>query len=56
MEDEEIHCLEEGVPDARESIRRDAATLATAADAKLKESDPSQMLKTKMSWRGTNLF
>ena len=56
MEDE-IHYLEEGAADARESIWRDAATLATVADAKLKESDPSQMLKrTKMSWRGMNLF
>ena len=41
-EDEEIHCLKEGgvAADARESIRRDTATLATATDTKLEESDP----------------
>ena len=41
-EDEEIHCLkEDGVAaDARESIRRDTATLATATDTELEESDP----------------
>ena len=41
-EDEEIHCLKEGgvAADARESIRRDTATLATAMDTELEESDP----------------
>ena len=40
-EDEEIHCLKEGgvAADARESIRRDTATFATATDTKLEESD-----------------
>jgi len=42
MKDEEIHCLkEDGVAtDARESIRRDTATLATATDIELEESHP----------------
>jgi len=42
MEDEEIHCIKEGgvAADARESIQRDMATLATATDTKLEESDP----------------
>ena len=43
MEDKEIHCLKEGgvAADARESIRRDTATLAsTATDTELEESDP----------------
>ena len=42
MEDEEIHCLKEGgvAADARKSIRRDTATLATAMDTKFEESDP----------------
>ena len=41
-EDEEIHCLKEGgeAADARESIRRDTAMLATATDTELQESDP----------------
>ena len=52
MEDKEIHCLKEGgvAADTRESIQRDAATLATAMNTKLDESDPLQTLKrTKMS-------
>ena len=38
-EDEEIHCLKEGgvTADARESTRRDTATLATLTDTKLEE-------------------
>ena len=41
MEDEEIHCLKEGgvAAGAREAIRRDTATLATATDTELEESD-----------------
>ena len=41
-EDEEIHCLKEGgvAADARESIQRDTAMLATATYTELKESDP----------------
>ena len=41
-EDEEIHCLKEGgvAADARELSRRDTATLATATDTELEESDP----------------
>jgi len=37
----EIHSLNEGgvAADARKSIRRDTATLATATDTKLEESD-----------------
>ena len=36
MHDKEIHCLKEGgvAADARESIRRDTTTLATAMDTK----------------------
>ena len=39
--DEEIHCLQEGrvAAGARESIRRDTATLATAMNTELEESD-----------------
>ena len=39
---EEIHCLKEGgvAADARESIQRDTATLTTAMDTELVESDP----------------
>ena len=50
-EDEEIHCLKKvGVAaGARESIRRDTATLATATDTELKESDPFALKGTKMS-------
>ena len=42
MEDEEIQYLQEGgvVADARESTRRDTATLATVTDTKLEESRP----------------
>jgi len=42
MEDKEIHCLKEGgvAADARESIQRGAATLATAMNTKLDESVP----------------
>jgi len=42
MEDEEIHCLQQGgvAADATESIRRDTAMLATAMDTELEESDP----------------
>ena len=40
MDDEEIHCLKEGGVTARESTRRDTATLATATDTELEESDP----------------
>jgi len=42
-EDEEIHCLKQGgvAADARESIRRDTATLAFVTDTKLEESDPN---------------
>ena len=41
-EDEEIHCLKEGgvAADARESIQRDTATLASVTDTELEESDP----------------
>ena len=41
-EDEEIHCFKQGgvAADTRESIRRDTATLATATDTELEESDP----------------
>lgn len=41
MEDEEIHFLKEGgmATDTRKSIQRVIATLATATDIKLKESD-----------------
>ena len=37
-----IHCFKEGgmAADARESIHRDTAMLATATDTKLAESDP----------------
>jgi len=40
--DEEIHYSKEGgvAADPRKSIRRDAATLATATDTELEESDP----------------
>ena len=40
--EDEIHCLKEGgvAADARESIRRDNATLATAMDTELEEPDP----------------
>ena len=41
-EDKEIHCLKQGevAVDARESIQRDTAMLATATDTELEESDP----------------
>jgi len=41
-EDEEIHCLKEGgvAADARESIQRDTATLASVTDTELEKSDP----------------
>ena len=41
-EDEEIHCLKQGgvAADARKSIRRDTAMLATVTDTELKKSDP----------------
>ena len=41
MEDDEIHCLQEGgvAADTSESIRRETATLATAMDTELEESD-----------------
>jgi len=40
-EDKEIHCLKQGgvAIDARESIQRDTAMLATVTDTELKESD-----------------
>ena len=42
-DDEEIHCLKQGgvAADARESIRRDTAMLATVTDTKFEESDSS---------------
>ena len=58
MEDGEIHCLKEGevAADARKTIERDTAALATATDS-LEESDSSPMLKRmKKSWRRTNFF
>jgi len=41
-EDEEIHYLKQGgvAADARESIQRDTATLATVTDTEFEESDP----------------
>ena len=40
-EDEEVHCLKQGgvAADARESIQRDTATLATVTDTEFEESD-----------------
>ena len=40
-DDEEIHCLKQGgvAADARESIRRDTAMLATVTDTEFEESD-----------------
>ena len=58
-EDEEIHCLKVGevAADARESIRIDTATLATAMDTELEESDPiADVEEEEDECRGTNLF
>jgi len=59
-EDKKILLLKEGgmAADARESIRRDAAMLATRQRIpSLGNQTPLQMLKrTKLSWRRTNLF
>ena len=59
-EDEEIHCPKQGgvAADARESIQRDTATLATVTDTEFEESDSCTDVESDktVSWRRTNLF
>ena len=47
MEDKEIYWLQPGgvAADARESIWRDTATLATVTDTELEESDPCTVVE-----------